>query len=186
MKEIKWSDISLRQLDKLKACKDNMELVKTIFNIQDINSINLIEFNKYIKAIEPLTKHPIPEIPKFDKIKDYQICTDFSKFTVAQYVDYQNCKKDDFVELCKVILVPKGKKYGTYDTDKLGETLKDSIDVQTAVNIVSFFQNASLIYSKNLLYCLRIVVRLATVKKRLLLNFKRIVKKIVRLIPFIK
>lgn len=186
MKEIKWSDISLRQMAKLKACKNNKELVETIFDIKDIDMLSLLDFNKYIKAIEPLTKSPIPTIPDFDKIKDYQICTDFSKFTVAQYIDYQNCDKDNFVDLCKVILVPKGKKYGTYDCDKLAETLKDSIDVQTAVNIVSFFQNASLIYSKNLLYCLQLVVRLQLMKSKLLMNLKMVIKKIVRIIPFIK
>lgn len=110
---------------------------------QNINKTKLM-FEKiaWIKDFSFNTK------AKFNKLKlggeKYVVEGDITKFTTAQYIDFQQfyAQKDNekyFGNILATMIIPKGKEYADgYDVAELAEKLKEEIDIVTANEIVFF------------------------------------------------
>lgn len=75
----------------------------------------------------------------------YAVETDITKFTVAQYIDFQTFwqKKHEEQYISSILacfIIPKGKDYADgYDINKLKDDIMYCLDIQTAYEIMSFF-----------------------------------------------
>lgn len=162
MKNVKgWQDCSIDlfyKLDKIISNQDpsvtlmdkNVQLISTIFDIpaEDVYKMDINEYNKYITQMQwvkdvALNKNFKPSTIIIDGIK-YEV-TPIKKLTIAQYIDFQTFWQ--FKDLEKYIgnilssfIVPKGKKYAEgYDPAELAVTLRNSLDILTAQNLIFFF-----------------------------------------------
>lgn len=88
---------------------------------------------------------PAEKVANKYKIGDITLCPSFdvTKFTTAQYVDFQEFMKapdDNQVGILSCLLVPKGKKYNAdYDIDEVRKLISDNISVTTSNAIFTFF-----------------------------------------------
>lgn len=88
---------------------------------------------------------PTEKVANKYKIGDITLCPcfDVTKFTTAQYVDFQEFMKapdDNQVGILSCLLVPKGKKYNVdYDIDEIRKAISDNISVTTSNAIFTFF-----------------------------------------------
>jgi hypothetical protein len=88
---------------------------------------------------------PAEKVANKYKIGDITLCPSFdvTKFTTAQYVDFQEFMKapdDNQVGILSCLLVPKGKKYNVdYDIDEVRKLISDNISVTTSNAIFTFF-----------------------------------------------
>lgn len=75
--------------------------------------------------------------------EEYEIQADVSKFTVAQYVDFQQLWKDRDKQkgvMLSVFIVPRGKKYNEgYNATELADTLYNSVSIVDYNTICFFF-----------------------------------------------
>lgn len=141
MKQITWSDINIYQFKKFEKAKDIVEQVESIYNI-DANNLLISEFEEYVKSLELLKQPPKPKPPTV-KLSGYNLTINPSKMCVAQYIDYNNCPKDDFLALLSIIVTPKGSKYGDYDMEQHKERIAKLFSVQDVVDLNYFFQLTS-------------------------------------------
>lgn len=72
-------------------------------------------------------------------------CTDASKMTTAQYIDFQTLTKDGdydrhLAEILSCFLVPEGKSYGTgYDFAEVQDAIRRHLSVTDALSLLAFF-----------------------------------------------
>ena len=98
--------------------------------------ITVLEHNDY---------QPQGKLPKTIKIADnvYSVVDDVSKFTVAQYVDFQHFIKsgdEAIAELLSTFIIPKGKKYNEdYEIDEVIKTFNERLPIGTAFSLRFFF-----------------------------------------------
>lgn len=89
---------------------------------------------------------------------EYVVEADLDKFTVAQYMDYQNFwdkRNDHMGNLLAVFIVPKGHKYNEgYDIMELAKKLEDTLSIRFWNEVCFFFLHnwwvsvkASIVYS---------------------------------------
>ncbi len=162
MKNVKgWQDCSIDlfyKLDKIISNQDpsvtlmdkNVQLISAIFDIpvEDVYKMDITEYNKYITQMQwvkdvALNKNFKPSTIIIDGVK-YEV-TPIKKLTISQYIDFQTFWQ--FKDLEKYIgnilasfIVPKGKQYAEgYDPGELAITLRNSLDILTAQNLIFFF-----------------------------------------------
>lgn len=117
---------------------------------EDVLNMNIKDYHELVEQSGFLVELPKPSKSIPNKIningKKYQLQKDVSKFTTAQYIDYQTMiAREDREKILPYILscfiVPEGKRYN--DGYDISETIKDigaHLSVQDAVNICFFFQ----------------------------------------------
>lgn len=110
-------------------------------------------------------KHLTIDGQKFD------ISVDLTKFTVAQYIDFQTLWKDtprkDYIGqiLCCFIL-PHGHQYADgYDIKELADFLYKKLDIMTCQELLSFFGRSCLTSIQAILICLEWMKRRQKRKK---------------------
>ena len=73
----------------------------------------------------------------------YDVVTDFSKVTTAQYIDFNTFYGDTKKYYCNILttfIIPHGKKYNQgYDPTELAELFKEKLDIETAERACFFF-----------------------------------------------
>lgn len=102
---------------------------------------------------------------KFKKIvidgEKFTVDGDFTKFSVAQYIDFQTFwgKRNDenwrdiIGNVLVCFIIPQGKKYANeYNTQELAEFIVNHLDIETAYEIISFFFVSWLRSMKNSLH----------------------------------
>lgn len=132
---------------------------------KDLYAININELNELLLKADWIKKEQFTFNHKFNtkKIKiagkTYTVNPDLDKFSVAQYMDFQNFWNKDrdkhIGNLLAVFIVPEGCNYNEgYDVIELAQTLEDSISLRFYNEVCFFFlQNwlnsikASIIYS---------------------------------------
>ena len=117
---------------------------------EDVLNMNINDYHELVQQSGFLVELPKPSKSIPNKItingKKYQLQKDVSKFTTAQYIDYQTMTaREDREKILPYILscfiVPEGKRYN--DGYDIAEVIKDigaHLSVQDAVNICFFFQ----------------------------------------------
>lgn len=117
---------------------------------EDVLNMNINEYHSLVQQSGFLMKPPKPSKSIPNKIningKKYQLQKDVSKFTTAQYIDYQTMTaREDREKILPYILscfiVPEGKRYNDgYDIAEVIKDIGGHLSVQDAVNICFFFQ----------------------------------------------
>lgn len=98
-----------------------------------------------IAVLEHNDYQPQGKLPKTIKISDnvYSVVDDVSKFTVAQYVDFQHYIKNGdeaIAELLSTFIIPKGKKYNEgYEIDEVVKVFNEQLPIGTAFSLRFFF-----------------------------------------------
>lgn len=118
------ADISIEEL-----------LEQNISEIQGVASKCDFLANKQINIKEKIKTITVNNI-------EYTVCTDLQKFTVAQYVDFQNYPKDEkhLADNLSTFVIPKGKKYGEdYDVVQVIQDFNKYLDISTAISLQNFF-----------------------------------------------
>ena len=121
--------------------------------IDELNKLTMTQWTELsVKIGEIFTTVDVPTDMKIDYLDingdKYFINYDLSKFSVAQYIDFQNYLKiggkDLLVNLLSTFIVPKGKFYNTdYDLNELKNTINNNISYYNASCIVNFISRSS-------------------------------------------
>ena len=121
---------------------------------EEILALPIPEYQRLRRHAQFMGK--FPEIsgksPKSITIGDfkYDVITDMTKLTTAQYIDFQTYLKMDIEKflpnMLSIFIVPKGCKYGDddYNIDDLANDIKEHLPIITAFEMCSFFQIAFL------------------------------------------
>lgn len=152
-----WNDITIADYDRLVEISEGggspIEIdVKTLAVLCDCEEEKIWDLPLDRMAIlrnemNWLTYFDFPKKLRTTKLKicgeDFNVMTDVSKFTVAQYVDFQTLWKDrdkHKAEVMCLFIVPRGKKYNDgYDVGELAEILKKTISIVDYNTICFFF-----------------------------------------------
>lgn len=157
-----WSDITLRQFNKLQdifEVQDSYTVCNIIDLIWGIDSSNLplnqfIEYKEKLEFLkQPIT--PIKNIPLKITVNNrtYNTNVNLTEIKVAQYIDYQNyCKNPKYNELLSVFIIPEGHNYNDgYDLQQVKEDILDlPIDLVYGINF--FFLQFYLEFIRTFLY----------------------------------
>ena len=114
--------------------------------VDDLCNMPLPEVSAMLGGLRFLYE-PMPKekVANRYKVGGITLCTcfDITKFTTAQYVDFQEFMKaadDNQVGILSTLLVPKGKKYNVgYDIAEVREAIAENISVTTSTAIFTFF-----------------------------------------------
>lgn len=197
MKINSWSECSISDYFRLKniANDDSMKpadkeiavlSVLSGLTEDEIWSLGITEF-KELQSKTLWTSTPV--MRPLDKIRfrnieingeKYTVETDITKFTVAQYIDFQTFwqKKHEEQYISSILacfIVPKNMKYAEgYDINKLKDDITDCLDIQTAYEIMSFFLLRWLGSTQASLDCLSAMTKKMTKKEDLDQQMKRV------------
>lgn len=172
--------LELLEMEKKETDIDNviaMLSILTDMEEEEIAELPLPEFRAMVAKMSFLHKKPnvSNRCPKQVIIKGvtYNVEKDAQKLCVGQYIDYKTYLKeqDDLIKnlhhILTVFLIPKGKKYGEgYDLYELAETIKDNLDIATAIGISNFFFTNSVKSIDNILIYFLWKMRIAKMKEK--------------------
>ena len=127
---------------------------------EDVENLSLPEYNKLAEKSMFLSGEIKRKSPKKEYIINgmvYIPTLDLQSMNVSQYIDYtEYSKNNDIIGMLSSLLIPKYKKYGEYDKEKVMDDIK-MLSVTDVNNLSGFFFS----YSKNLM----IVIHHYLVKK---------------------
>ena len=116
----------------------------------ELLNMSFSDYSTLVQGTQFLMEPPVPSKKVPNKIiinnKVYQIQKDVTKFTTAQYIDYQTLTaKEDrdkyFPYILACLLVPDGKRYNDgYDIGEVASDIGQYFSIQDAVNVCFFFQ----------------------------------------------
>lgn len=162
LKKTSWKDVTINEYfeiqdimkdDTMEPADKEVELMSILSGLstEQIWDMTITEFKalqELAKWVETATLRPLDKV-KFNKIKindtQYVVNQDLTKFTVAQYVDFETLwhnrdNKDYMGALLACFLIPKGKEYANdYDINKTKDDIMSYLDIQTAYEIMGFF-----------------------------------------------
>lgn len=114
--------------------------------VDDLCNMPLPEVSAMLGGLRFLCEPmPTEKVANRYKVGDVTLCTafDVTKFTTAQYVDFQEFMKDadnNQVGILSCLLIPKGKRYNVgYDIDEVRKAIAENISVTTSTAIFTFF-----------------------------------------------
>lgn len=155
-------EINTRELDS--DLEKDIAVLSVLMDVpeQDIYNMPLMELKsllqqmEWVKEYEYTPANKLPNKLKIDGI-EYTINPDLNKFTVAQYMDFQNFwdkRNERMGNLLAVFIVPKGKQYNEgYDVIELADRLEEVFSLDDWNNVCFFFLKNWLISTKaSLLY----------------------------------
>lgn len=159
MKE-KWSDITINDYRKIIDISNrefDSDLEKSVGYLSVLLSkpedelwgLNIMELRGLLDKTDWLfnteftfNKHPFKHIMLNGE--KYDVCVDITKFSVAQYADFQiywdhRTEPEYMSKLMTIFIIPKGKKYNEgYDVVELADTLEEYLSI-TDYNSICFF-----------------------------------------------
>lgn len=131
---------------------------------EEIYDIGVNELSELRFQMEFLDNFKFNENWKSKKIvlngKTYEVCVDLTKFSIAQYVDFQTywAKKDNISYMSNLLscfIIPKGKKYNTdYDITETINDIENYLPITVANSVLFFFLKESLTSIKVFQTCL--------------------------------
>ena len=146
------TDTDLQDIDK------NAELLAILYDlpVDDIYKLKVSQIQNMLRESSFITELPKPKKLSLKHIvingKKYDIVTDISKYTVAQYVDFQTLVKkgDEYAaNILATIIIPQGYAYGDdYDINKVVEEINNYLPATLAISLV-FFYTKKLMNSTN-------------------------------------
>lgn len=117
---------------------------------EDVENLSLPEYNKLAEKSMFLSGEIKRKSPKKEYIINgmvYIPTLDLQSMNVSQYIDYtEYSKNNDIIGMLSSLLIPKHKKYGEYDKEKVIDDIK-MLPVTDVNNLSGFFFS----YSRNLM-----------------------------------
>lgn len=141
-------EISQRELDS--DIEKEIAILSVLMDVSEneIYNLPLMELKSLLSEIEWVKHYEFkPTKIKHNKMiidgVEYEINPDINKFTVAQYLDFQNFwdKRNEYMgNLLAVFIVPKGHKYNEgYDVIELADKLEEVFSLDDWNNVCFFF-----------------------------------------------
>ena len=173
-----WRDVTINEyFDLLEAMKDGLEdyekEVKMIsfancMDESEVWNLDIETFKRLSRESRWMSEFEIRPDVKFRTIKigetKCDVKVNMQEFTVAQYIDFQTFwprrkEMDKYMgNILACFIVPHGMKYADgYDIQNLAESIRDSVDIMTANEIILFFLRSSLDSTKAMLTYLRLM-----------------------------
>lgn len=172
-----WKDINLKEYKKIveilnreldSDLEKDISILAVLLNVPEdsLYDMNIMELQRllgqmsWIKEEKYVYKN---KIKKMNKLvidgKEYVVNPDINKFTVSQYLDFQNFwdnRNERMGNLLAVFIIPKGCKYNEgYDVIKLADRLEEVFTLDDWNDVCFFFLKnyyssikVSLIYSE--------------------------------------
>lgn len=160
LKKKNWQQITISDYMELQEIVNREDAVDVEVGIvallcgvdeDEIGKLPILEYQRLRRESQFISK--FPEIkgkaPKSITINNnkYDVITDVSKLTTAQYIDFQTYLKMNDMEkwlpnILTIFIIPKGMKYGNedYNIDDLAKDIKEYLPVTTAFEMCGFFQ----------------------------------------------
>jgi len=155
-----YSELPINRYLDIKALVEEdlepMDMQVKLLSILDGRSENELlnmgfqDFHALVQDSAFLMDQPVPSKKVPSKIiinkHTYEIKKDVSKFTTAQYIDFQTltAKEDRDKYLAYIMacfLIPEGKRYNDgYDIGEVVQELGEYLSIQDAINVSFFFQ----------------------------------------------
>lgn len=172
-----WDDCSIQKYYEMQSIAKDKEIQPYAKEIsllaimcdcdeEDIWNMDLKEFRNLQRSIgwinDEIKVDTNARIPNKIEIygKRFRIETDLTKFTVAQYIDFQSLwsRRNDlehiFGNVLACFIIPENKKYGSgYDINELANDLMKSLSISKAFEILSFFFVSWLNSTRDSLLC---------------------------------
>lgn len=137
------TDTDLQDIDK------NAELLAVLYDVDvdDIYKLKVSQIQNMLRESSFISELPQPKKLSLKHIvingKKYNILTDISKYTVAQYVDFQTLVKkgDEYAaNILATIIIPQGHAYGDdYDINTVVEEINNYLPATMAISLVFFY-----------------------------------------------
>lgn len=160
----KWQE--LRAIDVLNMEEIDIQVsIIAILNDMDeeeVLDLPIPEYKKLVQGTEFLIKQPSIHkgLPSKFKINgnEYTLLKDVRDMTAGQYIDYQTYLSFNDIEkyigdILTCFIIPTGKKYGAYDTEKVKADIMQ-LSVEEALSISNFFMKRSRSLTKAMLISL--------------------------------
>lgn len=165
----KWSELNIEKFLKLRAISETHSVDKKYQYIsilsdipyEDLINMKLDAVDEMYEGIELFEKKPnLNKIVKFKYNlggRNYYVSKDMDEITVAQYIDLQNCGKEDIETLLSIIIIPEGHKYNDgYDTEQVREDIMKHFLYEDGIALSAFFLRLyKLSLKRSLRYSLR-------------------------------
>lgn len=173
----KWDDISISLYKEIvEATKQpgysTMEINIAVLALlcgageDDIYALSIPEVTRLMSKIDFLDNFSFNEKWRSKKIrlngKDYNVDTDLTRFTIAQYVDFQTYwgKNDNITYMSNILscfIIPKGCKYNEgYDIQEVINTIEEYMPITMANAIIFFFLKESVSLIRATKICLEL------------------------------
>ena len=170
-----WDDVTISVYRDILDIVNDKSMTTTEINVallalflgiseDDVYNMNVTEVNKLLPNIKFLDNFDFNKNFNSKKIKlndnEFMIDTDLTKFTVAQYVDFQTFwGKNDIntylPNILSCILIPKGKKYNDgYDIVEVATLIEQYMPITIANSILFFFVKESVSLIRAFQICL--------------------------------
>lgn len=177
-----YSDINIRQYQQIRDILDEglsdvetqAEIMAILFNktADEILDLPVDKYRRMSEQVRFLLDSPQPkgEVPKklrIDGIR-YRIIQSAKDMTAGQFIDYQQYVKAgadaNLHNILSTILIPWGREYNKgYDITETQASLREHLDLQTAVNIAFFLRRRQ---SKSLRRTLYYLEALTTIRAK--------------------
>lgn len=158
IKKDSWNKITVADYDRIMSFTEDESLAPIEIDIKvlsvlcdvaedEIWNMTPGEVGQLRQGMKFLNHFDFPKKLRSQKMvingEQYEIQADVSKFTVAQYVDFQQLWKDRDKQkgvMLSVFIVPRGKKYNEgYNATELADTLYNSVSIVDYNTICFFF-----------------------------------------------
>ena len=190
-----WDDITIAKYYELEEISNdsssegedkNMEIIACLCDVTpvDIARLPFLEYQslkgdlKFLGQFSFDTKHDLKEIVIGER--KYKVCRDFSKFSTAQYLDFQslytkNDLKQYYGQILATFLLPttvlfpdEYKEYNTgYDVVEEAKYIYNNLDICRANQLMYFFVKRWVSLMRGILIYLKALARLKMKKKNL-------------------
>lgn len=159
-----WSEtpisVYLKIRETLESRDENDDVDKIVYiisilsglDVDEVMDLSLFDFDRLAGQCTFVFK-PIKRRPTGIKRIDidgqrYDVQTDFSKVTTAQYMDFTTFQRDNKKYFCNILttfIIPHGKRYNDgYDATELAKLFEEKLDIETADNACFFFASWSM------------------------------------------
>lgn len=170
LKYTKWNEIPISVYKKIvDVCNDeeamtsdkNVSTMAILCDVDESEIYNLSvgECQELMGEIDFVNTFDYDRTYKGQDIKlgkyKFKVNTDLSKFTVAQYIDFQNLfnpqdMSKNMAQLMRVFMIPEGKKYGEdYDVNEVLSVIENCLPITTAQSILFFFATSLATSTRN-------------------------------------
>lgn len=156
-----WPDISIRKYYELEEISENdsegeekdMEILACLCesSVEEVSRLPYPEYLGLKSQLKFLGNFRFDTRTDLDKLqvgdRYYKVCKDFSKFSTAQYLDFQNLYSRNDLKtyygsiLATFVLPSDAKEYNTgYDAVEEAQYLYDNLDICRANQLMFFFR----------------------------------------------
>lgn len=147
----KWLQLQsvLSETDDLSIQAKLIAIVNDMTEEEVLNK-KLSEYSKLVHSIDFLLEKPVVSKKEPKKInlngRKYDVITDMRNLTAGQYIDYNSLaqmnENDKYLpNILACFIVPEGEDYGDYDVMAVADEIGEYLDVESAMGLLSFFQN---------------------------------------------